>query len=424
MTYIAVLRRFNLNVRLFLVGAAIIGLTNFGGIFAALFNLYLLRLGYGTQFIGIVNAIGAFALVATCWPASALERRFGSRNLILAGLVLNIISSVLIQAAVFIPVVWRAEYILVFYALNSIGLALYLVNSQPFLAAATTSAERGHAFSVQAALWPLSGFAGSLLGGMIPGLITRLTGIPLTGPGPYQLTLWISSVFSVFAFVIMLPTRQPPPDSPQYTHPNPVQPGIAQRQTTSTLFLGLSPYKIIALLSIVVAVQITGEGSVRAFMNVYLDNALSLPTTWIGLILGLGQLVAGLAALLTPLFTARMGNALTYVLFSLAISLCMLPLIFIPTWYGAGLGFMGTIMMVQIARPALITIQMESISPAYRTPMSAATTMTASLSMGLIGLLGGYMIPSYGYPAFFLIGAWLTALAALGFWLYLRMLRV
>ena len=92
MTYIAVLRRFNLNVRLFLVGAAIIGLTNFGGIFAALFNLYLLRLGYGTQFIGTVNAIGAFALVATCWPASALERRFGSRNLVLAGLVLNIVS--------------------------------------------------------------------------------------------------------------------------------------------------------------------------------------------------------------------------------------------------------------------------------------------------------------------------------------------
>lgn len=68
MTYIAVLRRFNLNVRLFLVGAAIIGLTNFGGIFAALFNLYLLRLGYGTQFIGTVNAIGAFALVANSGP--------------------------------------------------------------------------------------------------------------------------------------------------------------------------------------------------------------------------------------------------------------------------------------------------------------------------------------------------------------------
>lgn len=85
---------------------------------------------------------------------------------------------------------------------------------------------------------------------------------------------------------------------------------------------------------------------------------------------------------------------------------------------------MGTIMMVQIAHPALITIQMESISPAYRAPMSAATTMTASLSMGLIGLLGGYMIPSYGYPAFFLIGAWLTALAATGFWLYLRMQRL
>jgi predicted MFS family arabinose efflux permease len=194
------------------------------------------------------------------------------------------------------------------------------------------------------------------------------------------------------------------------------------RSSSSTsLFSSLSPNKIILLLSIIVAVQITGEGSVRIFMNVYLDDALSISTLMIGVILGLGQLIAGLGALLTPLFTARFGNAITYVIFSLAISICMLPIIFIPTWYGASLGYMTAIMMIQIARPALITIQMESVPTNYRAPMSAATTMAASLSIGLIGLLGGYMIPHSGYSTFFLICAWLTGLAAVSFWGYINL---
>jgi hypothetical protein len=39
MTYLTALRRFNLNVRLFLISTAIIGLTTFGGFFATIFNL-------------------------------------------------------------------------------------------------------------------------------------------------------------------------------------------------------------------------------------------------------------------------------------------------------------------------------------------------------------------------------------------------
>lgn len=418
MTYLATIRRFNLNVRLFLIAAGIIGFTNFGGIFAALFNIYLLRLGYGAQFIGLINATGSVALVVACLPASLLERRFGSRNLIMAGLVFNIISSLFLQGAVFIPETVRSAYIIVANGLNYIGLALFLVSSQPFLTACTTTVERGHAFSVQAALWPLSGFLGSLLGGILPALIANLTGIPITGPGPYQITLWISAVISVCALLIMLPTNQPVAETKENDQAGTTS--TTKHPRSAEIFFGLTPYQIIALLSIIVAVQITSEGSLRSFLNVYMDDALSMSTTWIGTILGFGQLIAGIGALLTPFFTARLGNAKTYILFSLGISLSMLPLIFIPTWYGAGLGYMGTIMMVQIARPALITIQMESVSSVHRASMAAVTTIAASLSTALISMLGGYMIPAYGYPSFFLVAAWLTALAACGFWFYLR----
>jgi predicted MFS family arabinose efflux permease len=329
-----------------------------------------------------------------------------------------VISNFLLQGAVLIPEALRSVFILVANALNFTGLAIYFVSCQPFLAASTTPMERGHAFSIQAAAWPLSGFIGSLVGGALPGFIARITGIPLTSPGPYQLTLWAAAISSVCALLVMLPTYQP-----LIVHQGSNQAPDKNREEPSSsnaMFTGLTPYHIIAVISVVVAGQITGEGSLRSFLNVYMDDALFISTARIGLILGFGQLIAGLGALLTPFFTARLGNANTYILFSLGITLCMLPLILIPTWYGAGMSYMGTIMMVQIARPALITIQMESVTPSYRGAMSAVTTMAASLSTALISLLGGFMIPIYGYPSFFLVAAWITALAAIGFWIYLR----
>jgi predicted MFS family arabinose efflux permease len=221
----------------------------------------------------------------------------------------------------------------------------------------------------------------------------------------------------------MLPTQQPAPE-PTPSAPSPrAKPRAIVPGTSPSRANDPTPIQTIVFLSTIVLFQVTGEATLRMFLNVYMDEALVLPTSVIGLILGIGQLIAGLGALLTPLFTARLGKALTFVLFSLAISLCMLPLIFVPSWYGAGMGYMGAMMMVQIARPALITIQMESVPNTYRALMSAATTMTASVGMGMIGMLGGHMIPSFGYPSFFLVGAWLTALAAIGFWLYNKLIR-
>jgi hypothetical protein len=55
---IAAFWRLDRNVRLFLISAALVGMTVLGGIFGVLFNLFILRLGFGTEFVGLVNATG------------------------------------------------------------------------------------------------------------------------------------------------------------------------------------------------------------------------------------------------------------------------------------------------------------------------------------------------------------------------------
>ena len=58
--------------------AACIGFS-FVGLHAVLFNLYLVRLGYGTEFIGAVHGSMMLLMTASSFPAGWLGRKLGSR---------------------------------------------------------------------------------------------------------------------------------------------------------------------------------------------------------------------------------------------------------------------------------------------------------------------------------------------------------
>ncbi len=85
--YLAAVRLFSRDIRYFLLSVALNGFAFFG-IYALLFNLYLLRLGYDTAFIGLVNAVGPLALAFGSLPSGVLSRRIGSRRALLSGYLL------------------------------------------------------------------------------------------------------------------------------------------------------------------------------------------------------------------------------------------------------------------------------------------------------------------------------------------------
>jgi len=66
-SYLQALRQLNRDVRLFLVTAFLFGF-GYAGIYFLLVNLYLLRLGYELEFIGLFVATGAlsFAVFSRC----------------------------------------------------------------------------------------------------------------------------------------------------------------------------------------------------------------------------------------------------------------------------------------------------------------------------------------------------------------------
>ena len=100
-SYLRTLRLFNRNVRLYLLVAGLMGLTVYGGINAVVFNLYVIRLGYGPEFVGMLNASSWLALAVFSLPAGRLGRRFGPRRLMIGGQALIAASLCLLPLATF-----------------------------------------------------------------------------------------------------------------------------------------------------------------------------------------------------------------------------------------------------------------------------------------------------------------------------------
>ena len=81
---------------------------------------------------------------------------------------------------------------------------------------------------------------------------------------------------------------------------------------------------------------------------------------------------------------------------------------------------MGVMMVAAIARTAVGVLGMLVVAPAWRAMIAGATSMAVGLSWGAMGLAGGYVITTLGYPSLFGMGALLTAGGGVLFWAYFR----
>src|SRR5215210_5940548 len=97
--YLHAFRSLNPTIALYFVTIAVIGFAIDGGIYAVLLNLFLVRLGYGPELIGLVNSAGTLTFALSSLPAGMLGERWGSRRMMLVGLGLLLAGCVLFPLA-------------------------------------------------------------------------------------------------------------------------------------------------------------------------------------------------------------------------------------------------------------------------------------------------------------------------------------
>ncbi len=407
-TYAQQLRLFSRDVRLYLISGTLIGFC-WMGIYNVLFNLYLLRLDYDLAFIGMINATVALAYALLALPAGALGGRWGVRRTMLIGYCLVVTGLLLPPLGQFAPVTWRTGWLFT-YSFGVAGASLYSVNGSVFLMDATGEAERSHAFSVQTALSPLAAFFGSLVGGFLPGFYATLSGASLDDAAPYRYALLTAAGLLSLGIPALLGTRE---SAPAETGGSAPAGGLTRR----------APLVLVGVLALIQLLQAAGEGAARTFFNVYLDTGLEVATHVIGMLAAAGQLVAVPVALATPLLIARWHSGPTLLRASMGIALSLLPMAFFPRLGPVSVGYIGVIAMASIWRTPITLYRMEIVSPRWRALMSGASNMALGLSWAAMGLGGAHIAQSTGYGSVFFLGAALTTLGALLFWLFDRVPR-
>jgi MFS family permease len=400
------LRRLGPAVGLYFTTIGLVAFAVDGGVYAVLLNLFLVRLGYGPEQIGLVNSAGTLTFALTSLPAGALGQRFGSRRMMVIGLGLLIAGCVLLPLADTLPAGWRLAWLVAGNVTLYLGLSLYFVNTAPYLMDVVAAERRNQLFSLQTALSSLSAFVGSLIGGFLPALIALALGMSSEQPAAYRYALIAAGLAMIPGWLAIRAAR------PVSVRPSdvPVNPDTAPPSVVAPIF------GLLTTIALVRVLQVSGLAVTSTFFNVYLDAALLVPTAQIGAIIAAGRLLGVPAALATSALTARFGNRAVVIAASLGTALSILPLALIPRWDAAGISFIGVVGLSWIRYASSLVYFLELVPPNRRATVSGVTEMAAGVCYTLLTFGGGYVIALVGYPSLFLAGAAVTALSALAFW--------
>jgi MFS family permease len=388
----------NRNIRLFLVGWGLNAFAFFG-VQGVLLNLYLLRLGFDTRSIGYLIAAGEIVWALAALPAGAVGRKLGPRIASVAGSLLDFagLALLLLARSVPHPIAWMYAGWMIFW----IGAALLTVNSIPFVQQASPEEDRGFAFASLGIVVALMGFLGSAVAGWLPVAFAQRLSVSLGQPDPYWYPLWLVPLAHLVCVPIWMRAR--------------LEKAV---NAGSEKDVARPPVGLFVFFGLMVFFQTASEGSVRAFFNVYLDQALRSPTALIGAILGIGQLVPALVALAVPRLLRRWGTPMVLLLATWGAAVATVPLAVFPHWVLASLAFVTLMSMYGISGPGRNVFSLEVVSPRWRTTTAAITTIGLALGWASTAAMGGFLIPLIGFGGVFLTStllAFISGLLALGY---------
>ena len=396
------IRNFSSSVRSYLMASFLLGLA-VDGILAVLFNLYLLRLGYSTEFIGVVNAVGLFGFAGGSLLAGALGSRLGSRRMLQLATLLVSLGLLLLSSAGWVPAGVQGGWLAGSYVIIFLGQASFFVNGSPFMMGSAGNADRSALFSVQTAVQSLAAFSGSFVGGFLPEMLALLLDRASDDPITYLRPIQSLILLTLLAMFLVYRTVEPR----QLATRSRSDASRAWRQNWAAL-----PLALILLISFIRLLQVAGLGAVTTFFNVYLDTELHVSTAGIGVLTSLSRVIGVPAALLVPRLSRRFGNLPVAIVGTLLSAVFLLPVALIPHWAAAGAGYIASRMMVTIRFPSFQIYVLERFEERWQSLISGSMSMAAGLSFALMALGGGYIAAGFSFRDLFLLGAAMTALSA------------
>jgi MFS family permease len=362
------------------------------------FNLYLEATGLSTATIGVVGTLAALAGGIAAFPASAASDRLGRRAVFAGALIGSLLAlGLLVLAGATVPLIilaamlWSASN-------NAFGVVV-----PPFLTERSEPEHRNELFALQSAIQNITNIVAAVLGGVMAVLIAGALGIDQAGRGVYVIIMVIMAALLVagLASVRLLADDRPsvaagphlrslgePAAFPRDPRRSRAHFGITIRNQSRFVKLVLPGF----LISI-------GAGQVIPFLNLFVKQKFGLDLAELNAVFALTALGTVAAILVQPTLARRFGQVASVVIVQ-GISIPFLVVMgFSPILWTvvASMTVRGALM--NAGNPIANAFAMETVDPAERATLSAATSVLWQLGWVIGGIW--YAVPqaSIGFEA-------------------------
>lgn len=388
--YLATLRLFSRNARLFLAGSFFIGIGL--GTYWVLLNLYFRELGLSEGQIGRILSFQALGTVLMAVPASMLAVRLRLKRL------LALAVATIVTACTLLVTQRPLHVLMATGCLTGAGYIVHNVVAAPFFMRNSTPRERLHLFGMNYAMEILASVAGVAGGGWLAAHLGDALGSRLLG---LRYTLLGAAGLLGFALVPYSLIHSPaPPRERQHGFRvwRVKHPGLLVRLLSPTFILGC------------------GAGLIIPFLNLYFRDRFGLQAWSIGRIFAVSQALTAAGFMLGPVLARRFGKVRTVV----TAELSSIPF-FLTLAFTRNLGlavtafwFRGTLMNMN--HPVTTNFMMEAVDPADREFTNAGKELAWSSSWMISTQVGGWLIERHGFSVPMMVTVCLYLVSSSLFW--------
>jgi MFS family permease len=372
--YLKAMKNFSTNARMYLAFNFLTSL--YVGMANVIFNLYIIKLGYNEQFLGLIVSATMIAVGVFAFPAAQVCDRIGSKKSLL-------VSGVLSTAVLFLLYMLTSqEWLLILSLLSGIFSTVPTIIAAPFMVENSTSEDRIYLFSFNFALFVVATVLGMAIGGYLPQLWTAFFGVDGGSIASYRYTLYASAVVAVASIVPLAFLKEK-------TKVCVASPGIRAMITE------LAGSKTVMRLVAISCLIGLGAGLIVPFFNVYFHKMLSATTGQIGMIFAIAQASMAVGAIAVPFMVSRIGKVKTVSLTYLLSIPFLIVLALSTNLYIAGAAYVLRMLFMNMSVPISNSFSMEIIKSEEMASVSSLTSMGSYISIAVSSYIAG-MLMSYG----------------------------
>jgi MFS family permease len=387
---------FSRNVRLYLAGSFLLGLTAAAA--QLLFNLYLKERGADESFIGTFLSAGAFGTAIIALPAAFLLRRIKLKMVLLCSTIFYVCSVVLIAYL-------QVSHVLIVISFI-IGMAMTFnrIAAAPFFMRNSTLKERTYIFSFNFGVLLLAGMIGSLYSGWLVSILTKLTSGAISA---YQWTFMVSGILGLMAIIpySMIKTQEP---------------GREEREADFSLSLFKKQYKLYLKLILPQFAVGIGAGLIIPFLNLYFRDRFGQPPDKIGVFFFAVNTTMLLGILFGPIMARKFGMVKTIVSTELLSIPFMIILAFTYSLPVALAAFLFRGALMNMAQPIGTNFGMEMVGKSEHALVNALLTLAWTGSWMISTAVGGEIIEKHGYTLPLLLAVGLYIVSAVLYYSFFR----